>query len=104
MLASNPRSNGKRMRAAHEHYAVARTSLLSDADKHIVASNGWSGALSESRGVAGILKTVVGTKSSIHPRNNSSNSAASKENIEAHNMGFVCKMLACAPGSLLMFS
>ena len=82
MLAANPRSHGKQMRAAHKSYAVARTSLLSDSDKHIVASNGWTGALSESRGVAGILKTIVGKKFEASEKYDSSNSVASEENIE----------------------
>ena len=93
MLAANPRSHGRQMRAAHEHYAVARTSLLSDSDKHIVASNGWSGALSESRGVAGILKTVVEKKFETSERYNSSNTVATEENIGLTTWDFSVKCL-----------
>ena len=81
MLAANPHSNGKRMRDAHERYAAARTSLLSDADKHVVASNGWTRALSESRGVAGILRKEVGTKSSISNTHSSSKSLPSEQDM-----------------------
>ena len=90
MLKTNVNTYGKRMRNAHEMYAKTRTNLLTEEDRDLVIKNGWTQALSENRGVAGILKT------SVDMNNNNNNSTTittwdiSVKCLHAHLAHYLC--------------